>query len=223
MKVTPRFLVRAALVVTAGGVIGAFGACKDSNGPPPPPPPPPGAPVAPAAPTAQAMDSTKVSLTWTYDDATVTGFNLGRCQGAGCTDFAKVNATIAGAARAYTDTGLAKNTAYSYRLQAVRGADTSAWSPGANVTTGTTTTSGSITMIGAGEITTCASVGTSQTAALVQHELTANPTAIVFTVGNNLADTTSPNRSYVSCFDGSWGKFKPGMRATLGKMDFASV
>ena len=37
MKVTPRFNVRAALVLAAAGVIGVFGACKkDGVGPTPP-------------------------------------------------------------------------------------------------------------------------------------------------------------------------------------------
>jgi hypothetical protein len=58
----------------------------------------------------------------------------------------------------------------------------------------------------------------------VQNALTADPTAIVFTVGNNLGDTLSGNRSYANCFDPNWGRFKTGgMKVALGQMDYASV
>jgi len=219
-------MIRAALVATAGGVIGAFGACsKAPAGPPPPPPPPPPPTLAtPAAPTATAVGTNKINVTWAYTDTTVSGFKLGRCSGAGCTNFAQVGTNIAGNLRAYSDTGLAVNTSYSYRIQAVKGADTSAWSPSVTKVTGSGGTGGtSITLIGAGEITSCASPGSSQTAALVKNQLTADPSTIVFSVGDNLADTTTANRSYANCFDPNWGQFKSSMRAAVGQMDFMSV
>lgn len=225
MKVTPRFMIRAALVLTAGGVIGAFGACKDSSSPNPPaaPPPPPPPLTAPAAPTMTASDTNKIALAWTYADATVTGFRLDRCSGDGCTNFAQVGANLAGSLRAYTDSGLTNNTKFSYRIRALRGADTSAWSPTLNATTGAVVSGTSITMIGAGEITTCSSAGNTATAALVQAQLDANPNTIVFTAGNNMA--ASGSATYSSCFGPTWGKFKDAgkMRAALGDADFTSA
>jgi len=180
--------------------------------------------ATPAAPTATAVGTNKINVTWAYTDTTVSGFKLGRCSGAGCTNFAQVGTNIAGNLRAYSDTGLAVNTSYSYRIQAVKGADTSAWSPSVTKVTGSGGTGGtSITLIGAGEITSCASVGSSQTATLVQNQLTADPSTIVFSVGNNLADTTTANRSYATCFDPNWGKFKSKMHVALGNMDFKST
>lgn len=227
MKVTPRFIIRAALVLTAGGVIGAFGACKDSSSPnppaAPPPPPPPPTLAAPTGLTATPVGTTGIDLAWTYSDNTVTGFRLDRCSGAGCTNFAQVGANLAATARTSSDANLTANTPYSYRIRAIKGADTSAWSSTVSATTGAV--SASITMIGAGEITTCNSTGSSQTATLVKNQLTADPSTIVFSVGNNLADTLTPSgsRSYAQCFDPNWGQFKSSMRAAVGQMDFASV
>jgi fibronectin type III domain protein len=233
MKVTPRFIVRAALVVTAGGVIGAFGACKDSSSPNPPPPPPPPPPVlvAPAAPTLTAVDTTKISLAWTYSDTTITGFRLDRCSGAGCANFAQVGTNMAKTLRAYTDTGLAVRTSYSYRIRALRGSDTSAWSPSATLTTGSSSGgSASFIMVGAGEIATGNSdAGPTATAKLVNDILTANPGAIAFTIGNNFTD---PNASTFAGtrFDGTWGLASTGVGGTfkdrtyyaLGNNDFST-
>jgi hypothetical protein len=215
-------MIRAALVLTAGGVIGAFGACKDSSSPtPPPPPPPPPPPLStPTGLTATPTGTTGIDLAWTYTDATVTGFRLDRCSGAGCTNFAQVGSNLAGTARTSSDANLTANTPYSYRIRAIKGADTSAWSSTASATTGAV--SASITMIGAGEITTCGSVGTSQTAELIQNQVTADPNTIVFTAGNNLAASAGAG-NYSTCFDPTWGKFKANMRAALGNMDFSST
>ncbi|PYO94231.1 MAG: hypothetical protein DMD62_06440 [Gemmatimonadetes bacterium] len=222
MKVTPRFMIRAALVATAGGVIGAFGACKDSNAPAPPPPPPPPPPLAaPAAPTAAAVDSNKISLTWAYSDTTVTGFKLARCQGAGCTNFAQVGTNLARTARAYTDSALALHTAYMYRIQAVRGSDTSAWSPTATATTGSggTGSGSSFTMVGAGEITNCATTASMATGNIIKGILAADTSAVAFTAGNNLTDSM-PNTTYADCYAPKWGDFKDRTYFAVGNGDY---
>jgi hypothetical protein len=74
-------------------------------------------PTAPAALTAVASVGGRVDLAWgpARDDVGVTGYLVERCQGAGCTTFVQI-ATTSGTT--YTDTGLAANTSYSYRVRA---------------------------------------------------------------------------------------------------------
>src|ERR1043166_3564598 len=223
MKVTSRNMVRAALVFTAAGVIGAFGACKNDNGtnpPPPPPPPPPPAIRAPIGLTATAVSATKINLAWTDSTTNETGFRVDRCSGAACTNFAQVGTNLAANTVAFTDSGLTASTSYSYRVRAFNATDSSAWTSTVSATTLAAAAS-AITLIGAGEITTCSSIGTSQTAALIQSQVTADPNTIVFTAGNNVADSGAGN--YSTCFDPTWGKFKSNMHAALGDMDFKST
>src|SRR4051812_26620636 len=106
MKLTPRFMVRAALVLTAAGTIGAFGACKSDNvvNPnPPPPPPPPGIP-APSGLSATAASGTRIDLAWTDNSTNETGFRVERCSGAACTNFAQIGANTAADIKAFADT-----------------------------------------------------------------------------------------------------------------------
>src|SRR5256714_9287598 len=187
MKVTPRFWLRAGLVLCAAGALGAFGACsKDTTSVPPPPPPPSPLP-APTSVTAAAASQTTINVTWAESDAAVTGFRLDRCSGAGCTNFAQVT-TTAKDVRTFGDVGLTANTSYSYRVRASRGADTSAWSATASATTGVIGGSTGFTMVGAGEImNTCGgSPGTAATAHLVDSVLTADTAAVAFVAGDAL-------------------------------------
>ena len=226
MKFSTRFTVRAALVLAAGGVIGAFGACKkDAAGPPPPPPAPPPPPLAaPSALSATAGTGNRIDLAWTDNSNNETGFRVERCSGAGCTSFAQIGANTAADIKVFADTfGLALATSYSYRVRAFNATDSSAFSTTATAVTGSPPPAGQV-MIGAGEITSCTSPGASQTATLVQTQLTADPSTIVFTIGDNLADTATASRSYTTCFDPSWGRFKQnGLRPAVGQMDYASV
>src|SRR5439155_22644596 len=59
----------------------------------------------------------QINLTWAAatDNVAVTGYLLERCQGVGCSTFAQI-ATPAGTA--FSDTGLAPSTSYSYRVRA---------------------------------------------------------------------------------------------------------
>ena len=220
MKFTPRFTVRAALVLTAAGVIGAFGACKDGSGPPPPPPPPPPVVLAPTG-LAGVPSQTSVALTWTDNATNETGFRLERCGGAGCTNFAQVGTDLAANAVTYTDAGLTASTQYNYRIRAFNAATVSAWSSTATVTT-TAAVASSFVMVGAGEITTCASsTGPLGTAHVVDSILTADTSAIAFTAGNNLADSTAGS-TYESCFVGAgkWSDFKSRTYYSIGNGDF---
>src|SRR5437762_3296180 len=74
-------------------------------------------PTAPGTLTATAVSWSQINLSWTAstDNVGVTAYPVERCQGAGCTSFAPVG-TAAGPT--YSDTGLAANTSYSYRVRA---------------------------------------------------------------------------------------------------------
>ncbi|WP_271190293.1 fibronectin type III domain-containing protein [Dactylosporangium matsuzakiense] len=62
------------------------------------------------------------------------GYQIARCQGTGCTSFTQITTTGAGATT-FTDTGLTRNTGYTYRVRAVNTAGTSAYSATAAVKT----------------------------------------------------------------------------------------
>src|SRR5262249_15280831 len=75
------------------------------------------APSAPSNLTATAPSSAQINLTWTAstDNVGVTGYRLERCQGAGCSTFAQIATP---ASTSFSDTGLTRNTSYSYRVSA---------------------------------------------------------------------------------------------------------
>jgi hypothetical protein len=221
MKVTPRFMIRAALVLTAGGVVGFFGACKDSTPVSPPPPPPPPPLTAPSGLTATPVGTTQINLAWTDNANNETGFRVDRCSGAGCTNFAQVGTNLAPNTVTFSDLGLAVNTQYSYRVRAfgATAADTSAWTPTLNATTGQ---SASFTMVGAGEITTClSSAAPLATAHTVDSILTGDANAIAFTAGNNLADMAA-GTTFDNCFVPKWGSFKTRTYYAIGNGDFGT-
>jgi fibronectin type 3 domain-containing protein len=74
-------------------------------------------PTAPVNLTATATSGTQINLAWTgsTDNVGVTGYQVERCQGAGCTSFAQIT-TVTGTT--YNDTGLTNATSYSYRVRA---------------------------------------------------------------------------------------------------------
>ncbi|MBI3923711.1 MAG: fibronectin type III domain-containing protein [Armatimonadetes bacterium] len=91
------------------------------GGPPPSPPP------APSKLIAQALNKSKIKLTWTNNTANQDGVKIYRCQGNKCTKFDEI-ATVAGTATTYTDSGLATNTTYRYRVRAYNSAGNSPYS-----------------------------------------------------------------------------------------------
>jgi acid phosphatase type 7 len=225
MKVTSRLLTRAAFVLSAAGAIAAFGACSDNKNPvaPPPPPPPPPTLAAPTNLVGTAISAKQINLTWVDNDTNETGFRLERCSGPGCTTFAQVGTNLAVNATAFSDTGLTASTSYTYRIRSFNAKDTSAWTMGTPVTTLATTASGAFTLVGAGEITTCASSsGPIGTAHVVDSLLAADSAnTMAFTAGDNLADTAS-GTTFQTCFDGAnkWGAFKNKTAVSLGNADF---
>jgi chitodextrinase len=92
-------------------------------------------PTAPTNLGATAAGSSQVNLAWTAstDNVGVTGYQVERCQGSGCSTFAQI-ATVTGIA--YSDTGLAAGTSYSYRVRATDAAGN--LSPYSNVASATT-------------------------------------------------------------------------------------
>jgi glucose/arabinose dehydrogenase/chitodextrinase len=94
--------------------------------------------VPPSVPTnlvASAVSASQVNLSWTAstDNVGVTGYQVERCQGAGCTNFAQIGAPTG---TSFGDTGLSASTSYSYRVAALDAAgNVSGYSAVAGVTT----------------------------------------------------------------------------------------
>ena len=82
---------------------------------------------APAALTATKINEAQIDLAWTANTNDETGFNIERCAGAGCINFT-LQTTVSGVS-IYSDTGLAANEIYRYRVYASKDA-ACAWSTG---------------------------------------------------------------------------------------------
>lgn len=118
-------LVRSKSILTAGLlVIASVAACGDDD------PVQPTRPPTPANFAASARSATSIRITF---DAVpnATGYIVQRAPGGGG-DFATVGTPTT---NTYDDTGLQPNTPYRYRIAAVRGTDTSAFSTERSVTT----------------------------------------------------------------------------------------
>ena len=77
-------------------------------------------PTQPGTLTATAVSGTEIDLSWgaSTDNVGVTGYDIERCQGAGCTNFAQI-ATATGTT-SYKDTSVIASTSYTYRVRATR-------------------------------------------------------------------------------------------------------
>jgi hypothetical protein len=75
-------------------------------------------PTAPVSLQATATSSSEISLNWTAstDAGGVTGYQVERCQGSGCSNFGLVT-TVLGTT--YNNTGLLASTNYTYRVRAM--------------------------------------------------------------------------------------------------------
>jgi Fibronectin type III domain len=108
------------------------------GGPPPPPPPPPSAPFNL---TASALNTYQIQLNWQEASGqNQSGFNVYRCQGAGCTNFGKI-ASVGGSVLTYTDGSssnpLTESTTYTYQVTAFNAGGESGPSNTASATTQT--------------------------------------------------------------------------------------
>ena len=102
--------------------------------------PPPPAPLAPSNLVATAISATRIDLSWSDNSSNETGFDIERCQGAGCDTFANIAQAAAGAT-SYSDTGRASGTTYRYRVRAFNAGGQSGYSDPATATTPTTSQS----------------------------------------------------------------------------------
>ncbi len=94
-------------------------------------------PTVPTGLAATAVSATQINLTWnaSTDNVGVSGYQLERCQDAGCTAFALI-AAVAGVS--FNDAGRTANTTYSYRVRATDAAgNLSGYSNVASATTPT--------------------------------------------------------------------------------------
>jgi glucose/arabinose dehydrogenase/fibronectin type 3 domain-containing protein len=76
------------------------------------------APSAPTALTATPVSTTQIDLAWaaSTDNVGVTGYRVERCQGSNCTSWAQVGTPTA---NSFSNTGLAANTVYRFRVRAI--------------------------------------------------------------------------------------------------------
>ena len=94
-------------------------------------------PMPPAAPTslsATASSSSQINLSWADNSTNEQGFEIERCQGSGCTNFAQI-ATVGTNVTTYANTGLTASTNYTYRVRAYNTTDDSGYSSPASATT----------------------------------------------------------------------------------------
>ena len=90
----------------------------------------------PGSLTGTVLSGTQITLSWpaSTDNVGVTGYELERCQGVGCTAFVRIATPTT---TSYSDTGVAPGLSYSYRVRARDAAGNfSAYSP---ITTATPT------------------------------------------------------------------------------------
>ena len=83
--------------------------------------------VAPSRLEASALSASQIGLRWQDGGGTEDGFRIERCAGTGCTAFAQV-AVVGHDVTGYVDGGLARNSAYSYRVRAFNAGGVSAYS-----------------------------------------------------------------------------------------------
>ena len=88
-----------------------------------------------------------ITLTWVDNSSDETGFEIERCSGSGCTDFAYIGITPGNNINSYNDVGLAENTAYSYRVRAVNAAGASGYTNVASAATSYAQPNGQLTSL----------------------------------------------------------------------------
>ena len=101
--------------VDAAGNQGPFSATATASTPALPDTQPPS---VPGGLSATAASASEIDLSWgaASDNVAVTGYQVFRCQGAGCSNFVQVaSSTTTG----YSNTGLSASTSYSYQVRAV--------------------------------------------------------------------------------------------------------
>lgn len=72
----------------------------------------------PASLAATVVNMNRIDLAWTDTDTTTSGWQIERCAGAGCTDFAEIAFLGTKTPVSHSDTGVAAGTTYQYRIRA---------------------------------------------------------------------------------------------------------
>ena len=91
-------------------------------------------PGAPSNLAAKAVSSSQINLTWIDNANNEDGFEIQRCTGSKCTDFATIT-TVGPNVTSYSNTGLSRSTTYRYRVRAYNTSGDSAYSNIAKATT----------------------------------------------------------------------------------------
>ena len=117
-------------------------------------------PSAPGTLSAAAINSGEIDLNWglATDNVAVTGYQVLRCQGAGCVNYSLLAPT--GTITSYQDTGLTASTSYSYEVRAVDAAGN--LGPVTNSATATTPANADTTPPSAPGALTSSAVGSSE-------------------------------------------------------------
>jgi len=89
--------------------------------------PPPPTPAPPTGLGATATSASQIDLAWGDNSVNENGFEIERCLGAGCTNFTAI-ASVAANVLTYSNTGLAANTLYRYRVRAFNDGGSSGYS-----------------------------------------------------------------------------------------------
>ena len=121
---TYRYQVRA---YNTGGVSGYSNIASGTTLPNPP--------TAPTSLTVISVSGSRVTIGWTDNASNEDGFEIWRCLGATCTNFALLT-TVAANAISYPNTGLPGSTTYRYQVRAYNTGGASAYT---NIVNGTTT------------------------------------------------------------------------------------
>jgi hypothetical protein len=94
---------------------------------PTPTPTPTPVPAAPTNLTGSAVSASQINLSWTDNSNNEQGFRIERCTGNNCTGFVQI-AQVGANITAFSNTGLARNTRYRYRVRAFNAGGNSGYS-----------------------------------------------------------------------------------------------
>jgi hypothetical protein len=93
-------------------------------------------PITPSSITGTFNQATvSINIVWTDNATDETGYVVERCPSSGCVDFAVLNDSLPPNSAAYTDTSIATNTVYRYRVRAVNSVGSSGYATSGDIGT----------------------------------------------------------------------------------------